>query len=642
MAQFLLLLISSGLVAQVLWPAISISSDPNSVAWLILKQSSLPRLAMALLAGFALSLTGEICQRIFANPLAEPGILGLSGGASLALSLGLLFAPGLWQAAPGLVAMAGAGAALILVLALAWGPGLQAQPLLLAGVMVNLCTSAAQALLVLFNHDFLQALLIWQAGSLVQSGWSAGLWLSLQILPFIAGLFLLQRPLQLLVLGDNTASRLGVDVRMAKLILLGGAAWVTAAVIATLGQIGFIGLAGPALARGLSGRARPGMLQAGVWGALLLLLADQLAWILSGLLGDVPVGAASGLFIGPLLVVLSLRARRLGMPEHAPPSAILPLRRGNPGWLWPAAVAVPILLLVALFIGRDESGLILHQVSDLAILVHWRLPPLLLAGGAGACLSLSGLILQKVLRNPLGSPDLLGLGSGAGLAFALVLTFLPEGNLLSRFLITGIGAAVTLALVTALGLRTGFAPARVLLIGTGIGSSSNALLILILAAGGPKGAALLSWFSGSTGGADLAQALLPWGVAGSGLAMILALHRWFDLLALDDAMAQGRGLALRPARGLALLLAALTAAAGTVALGPVSFIGLVVPHLAASLGYRTTAPAALASVVIGAALMIFAQSLGAVLAWPWPMAPGLICAMICGPWFLWQIRKGTA
>lgn len=642
MARILLLLVTTGLVVQGLWPAISAPPEPDSAAWLILTQSSLPRLAMALLAGCALSLTGEVCQRIFANPLAEPGILGLSGGASLALSLCLLFAPGLWQAASGLVAMAGAGAALILVLAIAWGPGLQAQSLLLAGVMVSLCTSAAQSLLVLFNHDFLQALLLWQAGSLVQAGWSAGLGLALQILPVIAGLALMRRPLQLLVLGDQTAAGLGVDVRLAKLFLLGGAAWVTAAVLATLGLIGFVGLAGPALARGLSGQGRPGVLQAGLWGAVLLLLADQLARLLSGFIGDVPVGAASGLFIGPLLVVLSLRARRLGMHGPAPLATGRPLRRRNPVWLWPLALAVPVLVLVALFVGRDESGLILHRVADLANLAHWRLPPLLLAGGAGGCLSLSGLILQKVLRNPLGSPDLLGLGSGAGLAFALALIFLPADSLVSRFLVTGIGAGLTLALVTALGLRTGLAPARVLLIGVGIGSSANALLVLVLAAGGPKGAALLSWFSGSTGGADMAQAMLAWAVAGLALAMVLVLHRWLDLLALDDTIAQGRGLALRPARGLALSLAALTAAAGTIALGPVSFIGLVVPHLAASLGYRAAAPAALASIVIGAALMILAQSLGALLAWPWPMAPGLICAMICGPWFLWQIRRGVA
>ncbi|WP_151719363.1 Fe(3+)-hydroxamate ABC transporter permease FhuB [Gemmobacter serpentinus] len=642
MARGLLLLVCIGLALQGLWPAIIAPPASDSVAWLILTQSSLPRLAMALLAGFALSLTGEVCQRIFANPLAEPGLLGLSDGASLALSLCLLVAPGLWQAAPGLVAMLGAGAALILVLAIAWGPGLQAQSLLLAGVMVSLCSAAAQALLVLFNHDFLQALLLWQAGSLVQSGWGAGIRMGLQILPVIAALFLMQRPLQLLALGDGAASGLGVDVRAAKLILLGGAAWVTAAVMATLGMIGFIGLAGPALARGLSGRARPGMVQAGIWGGVLLLFADQVARILSGLVGDVPVGAASGLFIGPLLVMLSLRARRLGLPERGVSVAMRPLRRANPVVPWALALAVPVLILAALILGRDEGGLILHGIADLAGVVHWRMPPLLLAGGAGACLSLSGMILQKVLRNPLASPDLLGLGSGAGLAFALALIFLPGDSLISRYLVTGIGAGATLALVAALGLRAGLAPARVLLIGVGIGSSAHAFLVLVLAAGGPKGAALLSWFSGSTGGADLAQAMLPWGVAGLALALVLMLHRWFDLLALDDAIAQGRGLALRPARGLALLLAALTAAAGTIALGPVSFIGLVVPHLAASLGYRATASAALISALIGAALMILAQSLGAMLAWPWPMAPGLICAMICGPWFLWQIRRGAA
>lgn len=641
MARLLLLTVASGLILQGLWPTLIAWPESGSPSWLIVTQSSFPRLFMALLAGFALSLAGEICQRVFANPLAEPGVLGLSGGASLALSLGLLFTPGLWQAAPVFVAMAGAGAALLIVLTISWGPGLQAQSLLLAGVMVSLVTASAQALLVLFNHDFLQALLTWQAGSLVQSGWNASLWLGVQTLPVIGALFLMQRPLELLVLGDQTASGLGVNVRLARLMVLAGAAWITAAVIANLGQIGFIGLAGPALARGLSGRSQPGLLRAGVWGAVLLLIADQTARILSGLLGDVPVGAASGLFIGPLLVVLSLRARRMGLPEPAA-SVVRSLRKGNPAWLWALALAMPLLGIVAILIARTESGLTISPLSEFAFLARWRLPPLILAAGAGACLSLSGLILQKLLRNPLASPDLLGLGSGAGLAFALAMIFLPGDSLMSRFLFTGIGAAVTLTVVTLLGMRAGLAPARVLLIGVGIGSSANALLVLVLAAGGPRAATLLSWFSGSTGGADLTQAMLPWGVAGIVLPLVIVLRRWFDLMALDDIVAQGRGLALRPARVLALLLAAVTAAAGTIALGPISFIGLVVPHLAAGLGYRATAPAALASGLIGAALMILAQGLGSLLAWPWPMAPGLICAMICGPWFLWQIRKRSA
>ncbi|MFQ6776256.1 Fe(3+)-hydroxamate ABC transporter permease FhuB [Cereibacter sphaeroides] len=645
MARTLLLLLAGALTLQGLLPLLPEALAGDGLARLVLTQSSLPRLAMALLAGFLLSMAGEVCQRIFANPLAEPGLLGISGGASLALAAGLLLAPALWQAAPGLLALTGAAGALILVLAVAWGRGLHSQALVLAGVMVNLCAAAAHALLVLFNHDFLQELLTWQAGSLAQAGWQPGLGLLAQTAPVAGALWLMHRPLQLLMLGEETAQGLGLSVRRTKLLLLAAAAWITASVVATVGLIGFVGLAGPALARGLGGRSggrsRPDLPRAGLWGAVLLLLADQTARLLSGLAGDVPVGAASGLFIGPLLVFLSLGSRSPDLPARPGPPALARPRRPMRALL-PLALAVPVLLALALLIGRSEAGLHLTTARDLAAVLRWRLPPLLLAAGAGACLALSGLLLQRLLRNPLTSPDLLGVGHGAGLAFALAMVFLPESGLVSRFALTATGAGATLALVTLLAARVRFATSRLLLIGVGFGSTAQALLTLVLASGGPKGAALLSWFSGSTGSASLAQALLAWSVAIAVLAVALLLRRWFDLLVLDEAVAAGRGLAVTPARAAGLALASLAAAAGTIALGPISFVGLIVPHLVATMGFRATAPAALASVATGASVMVLAQWVGGLLAWPWPISPGLLAALLGGPFFLWQLRKRAA
>ncbi|WYK06165.1 Fe(3+)-hydroxamate ABC transporter permease FhuB [Cereibacter sphaeroides f. sp. denitrificans] len=645
MARTLLLLLAGALTLQGLLPLLPEALAGDGLARLVLTQSSLPRLAMALLAGFLLSMAGEVCQRIFANPLAEPGLLGISGGASLALAAGLLLAPALWQAAPGLLALTGAAGALILVLAVAWGRGLHSQALVLAGVMVNLCAAAAHALLVLFNHDFLQELLTWQAGSLAQAGWQSGLGLLAQTAPVAGALWLLHRPLQLLMLGEETAQGLGLSVRRTKLLLLAAAAWLTASVVATVGLIGFVGLAGPALARGLGGRSggvsRPNLPRAGLWGAVVLLLADQTARLLSGFAGDVPVGAASGLLIGPLLVLLALGSRSPDLPaRHEPPAQARPRRPMRA--LLPLALAVPVLLAIALLIGRSETDLHLTTAGDLAAVLRWRLPPLLLAAGAGACLALSGLLLQRLLRNPLTSPDLLGVGHGAGLAFALAMVFLPESGLVSRFVLTATGAGAMLALVTLLAARARFAVSRLLLIGVGLGSTAQAFLTLVLASGGPKGAALLSWFSGSTGSASLAQALLAWSVAFAVLAAALLLRRWFDLLALDEAVAAGRGLAVTPARAAGLALASLAAAAGTIALGPISFVGLIVPHLVATMGFRATAPAALASVATGASVMVLAQWVGGLLAWPWPISPGLLAALLGGPFFLWQLRKRAA
>lgn len=622
------------------WFALLRSPDLADPAQIVAYFSLLPRIAAALLCGFALGLAGAIFQNVLRNPLAEPGLLGITSGAQLALAASLLFAPSLWQSGYELVALAGSAVAFGVILAAASGKGLGASAFVLTGVVVSLYCSAVYALLILFNHDYLLNLLAWQAGSMQQGGWQSVLSLLTQTGPVTLSILVLARPLRILSLGDGAARSLGLSPALLKSLLLALAAMLAAFVTAAVGLVGFVALAAPALARAAwpSGGRHP--VVAACVGGMLLLFIDQLLRIVAPFAGDIPAGAAAGLFTGPLLVLLLLRNR-----QAEPPRADAgPLTSGRLHHPLRAIGLLCCLLLVAaamsLLSGMTIDGWRFLSTADPWSLWRWRAPRILGAAGAGACLAVAGLLVQKAMRNPLASPELLGVGHGAGLALVLVFMLLPAGGIWSKFAISAAGAAAMLALVATLARRTAFQPERTLLIGVGLGAMVQALLILFLASGGPQGAALLSWFSGSMGAVRFGAAGMVAIVAVFALTVAMVCSRWVEILPLGDQAATAIGLPSRSARSVMLLVAAMATAAATMIVGPISFIGLMVPHLVALAGFRRAVDQLLASAFAGALLMVAADWIGRNLAWPWPMAPGLIAAMISGPFFFRLIRRG--
>ncbi|MET0172979.1 MAG: Fe(3+)-hydroxamate ABC transporter permease FhuB [Agrobacterium vaccinii] len=622
------------------WWQVVVSAKVSTPSETLVFYGLLPRITVALIAGFALGLGGAIFQQILGNQLAEPGLLGVSSGAGLALAASLLYAPLLWRSGPEIVALAGAGLALVLVLGVAFGRGMASHTLILAGVVVNLYCGALYSLLVLFNHDFLTDLLRWQAGSLHQSGWGGATMLFPQVAIVSAAIFLMQRPMALLSLGDGTAKSLGVSSAAMKVSALACASMLAAFVTASFGIIGFIGLAAPALARALWPQSKARLMRSAVTGAVLLLFADQLVRILSQFAGDIPVGAAAGLLTGPLLVVLALRHRKASIPHNetvtSPSINVRPTARVRG-----SLVALLLMTLVfAFFVGQSQTGWHIVMLSEFESAVTWRLPRVLAGAGAGACLAVSGFILQRTLRNPLASPDLLGIGHGAGLGLAFAIILLPAASIWSKFAVASIGAIVVLGLVVVLSWRNAFQPERTLLIGVGLGSTMNSLLILVLAGGGPKAAALLSWFAGSTGGVGIDEAVAVCVVAVLALLSAIMCHRWLDLSAFGDPTAGGLGVPLKTSRALSLLTASVATAAATIVIGPLSFVGLMIPHFVRMAGFRRAADSVVGCALFGALLMVFSDWLGRNVIWPWPMSPGLLAAFIGGPCLLWLIKKG--
>lgn len=280
-------------------------------ARVIVLELRLPRSVLAALVGGGLALSGAVFQALLRNPLAEPYILGVSGGAALgavgALVLGWT-AGGAW-ALP-LAAFAGALVAIGLVFRIAAGTGrgFDTRVLLLAGVVVGAFFNALILLLLTFAEaETFRSAIFWIMGSLAGASWTRTMILAAYLLPSMALLLALARPLNLISLGEETALYLGIRVERVKILAYVVASLMVAASVAVSGVVGFVGLVVPHAIRLLWGSEHRLLLPASVLaGGAFLLFADTLARTVAAP-SEVPVGVITALVGVPVFVLLLAR-----------------------------------------------------------------------------------------------------------------------------------------------------------------------------------------------------------------------------------------------------------------------------------------------------------------------------------------------
>ena len=416
------------------WPWADLWRDPDTLplAQAAVQMAVLPEIAAAFLAGGLLALASTALQQVVHNPLASDSTLAVAGGAQLALMLVTLFFPAAGLFGSFWVAFAGAVAAMLLVLLVAGAGGANALALILAGLLANMVFAAIAAVISQFYSDLLLGIMVWGAGSLLQDGWAtvtALLWTSLAAA---------------LALDDEQARRLGAPVGLLRLLVLLLAAGVTAQVVSRLGVISFAGLAGASVAHLLRVRAMGARFALSfLAGGLLLLVVDSLLNIAGHFLGTLlPAGALCGVLGAPFLIFLVLRQRKSaqGFAREAPPSAPSPRLASWRTPLLGLAVLLALLVLSQGFTaGADGWGW--HWQGEL-ILDH-RLPRSLSAMAVGIMLACAGVLLQTLTRNPMASPEVLGISSGV--ALAVLAAFIAFPALGSGALLLAARAGVALA-----------------------------------------------------------------------------------------------------------------------------------------------------------------------------------------------------
>ena len=608
---------------------------------ILLFNSVLPRAAVALLSGAALGLSGVLLQQVLRNPIADPSTLGISAGAQFAMTTATLFAPALMDSARETVALLGGLAVVAILLTVTWKRGLEPITVVLAGMVVSLIAMALSATLILANGEYMMSLLIWGSGSLTQQGWDHAQAIALALSVSLMAALLLIRPLEILGLDDASARSLGVNLLSLRLLALAVAVWLATTVTAEVGVIGFIGLAAPAFARLCGARSQKNIFVAApLIGAAILWLADGLVQLAAaGSAEMVPTGAATALLGGPLLLYLLPRLR---LARHASVSmSPSPVRRlARP--LLPLLVILFLVLgmiVSALLVGRRPDGWSVATGQLLDDLLPFRAPRIAAAAVAGAMLAAAGMILQRMTDNPLASPEVLGVSAGAGVGLAAVLFTFPAPTMGTRLTGAVIGVLVALIALLSVAGQQEKNSERLLLGGLAVGALCNALVNAAMITGDARAFQLLAWISGSTNQTTWTEASAALAVALALLGLLPLMTRWLEILPLGADHARAVGLPLQMTRMTLTLFAAGLTAAASLIVGPLSFVGLVAPHMARLLGFGRAHHQLLAAILIGAGLMTGADWLSRIVSFPYQLPLGLFASLIGGPYLIWLLRR---
>lgn len=623
------------------WPALPFRPDEMGLQQILMAFGLMPRGVIALLAGAALGLSGAILQAVLRNPVADPTTLGISSGAQLALVLATIMAPGLLEAGRWPVAMVGAGLAAGLVLLIGAQRAFAPVTMVIAGMLVGMTASAIATAVTLAQGQYLLSLVIWNGGALVQQDWSGVRSLALVLVLGGLGATSLARPLRVLSLGAEGAAGLGMNVALVRLAAAALAVWIAACVSAELGLIAFVGLAAPALVRTMGARGiGPLLALSPLVGALILSVCDGLVLTLAGKTGEMfPTGALTGLIGGPLLIWLLPRLRGSTPPGTERAEGPAP-RLARPIQIQLGLLALLVVAaLILVWIGRVPDGWAVLDWSSFKAFLPMRLPRLIAAASAGAALALAGALLQRLTANPLASPEVLGVSGGASLGYAAVIFALTAPTAMALGVGAMIGAALSLALVATFVSRRDMPAERVLLAGIAVSAMASAVLSAIMATGSAQAWMILSWLAGSSSAIGMGGALLLLALALSVWGIAMVSRRWLATLPLGAGVAGGLGLPLRLARLSLIGLAGIATGAATMLVGPLSFVGLMAPHLARRIGLARAADHVTGAALIGAILMLAADFGARMAGFPYELPLGLFASLIGAPWLIWLMMR---
>ncbi|MBE3650241.1 FecCD family ABC transporter permease [Paenibacillus polymyxa] len=290
----------------------------------------------------------------------------------------------------------------------------------------------------------------------------------------------------------------------------------------------------------------------------------------------------------------------------------------------------PAELITALTNRNASSWFIVH---------HYRLPRDLLAIMAGAGLAVAGVLLQGMIRNPLASPDVVGVSKGAGFAAVLVIVLLPSSPVALLPVAAFVGAGLAALLLVQLSMRGGMRPNMLALTGLAVGAIFQAATDYILVKYPLEASDTLTWLAGSLWGKgwDEVYGLLPWLIVLLPLAYTLQ-HK-LDIMSLDEESSAGLGLSVKRMRTGLLAVSVALAASCVAAIGSIGFIGLLAPHLARRLfgnRHRYLLPGA---AMIGALILVLADALGRGLKPPLEIPAGIVTAVIGAPYFLYLLLR---
>ena len=284
--------------------------------------------------------------------------------------------------------------------------------------------------------------------------------------------------------------------------------------------------------------------------------------------------------------------------------------------------------------------LLLHPGEDPQSQIIWniRMPRTIVGALVGINLSLSGAILQAIMRNPLADPHIIGISSGAGLAGVVIMILFPA----LEYLITPVafvGAMLAAICIYILAWKNGIKPVRIILAGVAVSAFLSAGISGLMIFYSDRVHGALMWMVGGLAARSWPHVsiILPYAIIG--LVLALASASYLNILQLGDEMARGLGVNVEVTRIIMTAIAALLAASAVSVVGLLGFVGLVVPHAARLLigsDYRYLLPAA---ALLGVAIVTLSDTFARVIFAPIELPVGIIMAFLGAPFFLFLLRR---
>lgn len=269
----------------------------------IIRNIRIPRVLMAVLIGANLAVSGVLLQGVMNNPMADPGITGISAGASVVVMIVMLYMPQAIASMPLFGFLGGLGAC-FLIYSLAWKKGLSPMRIVLAGVAVNSMLGGVSGMLQILNSEDLTGVLNWLNGELGKKSWSQVKYVALYSLVGLVSAFLLHRCLDLLALGDKNTKSLGYNPNVLRIVISCVGVLLAGTSTAYVGIIGFIGLVVPHISRMLVGTSHKVLIPfSALLGSTMLLITDTIGrTIISPY--EIPVGIITTVCGGPFFLYL--------------------------------------------------------------------------------------------------------------------------------------------------------------------------------------------------------------------------------------------------------------------------------------------------------------------------------------------------
>ncbi|MGP8306099.1 Fe(3+)-hydroxamate ABC transporter permease FhuB [Vibrio sp. YIC-376] len=600
-------------------------------------QSQLPRLCITLLVGAMLGLTGSLMQQLTQNNLTSPLTLGTSSGAWLALVVVNIWFVDWVADYSALAAMTGALIAFGLIVSIAGIRNMTGLPLVVSGMVINILLGSIATAIVILNAQYAQNIFMWGAGDLTQYNWDWFEWLLPRSAIALIIFLIAPRILTLLKLGQEGAAARGLAVLPAFGALIVMGIWLVSASITAVGIISFIGLLTPNIARAMGARTpRDELISSLLLGAVLLLVTDSVAITLSLWLEEtIPSGVAAAVIGAPALIWFT--RKKLTATDQLNLSMSQGKVQISKLTIWSIIALSVAGMLVYTLVTHGSNGIQIALPGEFQWQLRW--PRMMTALSVGIALSVAGSILQRIVYNPLASPDILGVSSGA--TFAIIITGVISGSILSSFSwgVAFAGSLAVLILLLIIGKRSQFNPSNFVLSGIALSALLDALVQFALAQGSGDSYKILLWLTGSIYRVTSQTAIMLMISVCVLVIGVLAISRWLTLISIGRTFSSARGLNPSNANTVMLTIVALLCACSTATVGPISFVGLVAPHMAIMLGARKVEEQLLVGSLIGATLMLWADWLGQMAIYPSQVAAGTLVAILGSTYFLFLMLK---